>query len=393
MLDGPGLGKPPYQTLTNAVRVLQHDPTLGPNRIWYDEFLDRIFFANSPTRMWSDEDEYRLTVYMQETTGMTALADHLVAKAVRLVAKQRPKHVVRDWLLSLVWDDVTRLEHAFEDYWNVDLTVWQPAEYVRAASRNLFIGMVARILRPGCQLDTMVVFEGAQGIQKTSALRVLASEPWYAVAHETVTHKDFLQGFRGKWLIEIGELDAFNRAEVTRVKTVISTPTDTYRPSYGRTPMDYPRQCIFAGTTNKDDWGNDETGLRRFWPIRCGPIDVTLLAAAREQLFAEAVQAFQRSATWWEMPAVSTLAAQADRQAEHAWTPLVLTGLLGQVETSIAYVLISILKFQPHQITVQAQKEVAGILRKAGWHKQNLRRNGQQGKTWTLIGNGIGSTP
>lgn len=367
--------------MTNAVRVLQKDPTLGADRLWYDEFLDRIFIANSPTREWCDEDDYRLTVYMQETAGMVTVADHLINKAVRLVAKQRTKHVVRDWLTGLIWDGVERITSAFEDHWGVECGDYQPADYVHAASRNFFIGLVTRIFQPGCQLDTMVVFEGEQGIRKTSALRVLVGDTWYMTAHESVTRKDFFESLRGKWLVEIQEMDAFRNAEISRVKAVISTPTDRYRPSYGRTARDYPRQCVFVGTTNKDDWGNDDTGLRRFWPIRCGEVNIDTLKASRTQLLAEAVECFRKGLTWWEMPA-STLEVQADRQSESAWASLVLLGLLGYTETTVTDVLIRILKHDPSQITRSSELMVGRILRLAKWTKRNRRRDGKQGTIW-----------
>ncbi len=376
--------KGPRPTLTNAVRVLQHDPSFDADQLWYDEFLDHLYTSQSPPRLWRDDDDTRVTVAMQETTGMASIAESIVAKAVRYVARQRPRHVVREWLTSLIWDGEPRIEHAFEEHWGVDPNAALPCDYVRAVSRNFFLGLAARILRPGCQLDTMVVFEGGQGIGKTSALRILA-DPWYAIAHENVVSKDFLAALRGKWLIEIGELDAFSRAEVTRVKTVISTPVDRYRPSYGRESVDFPRQCVFVGTTNRDDWGNDETGLRRFLPMPCGLINLPALTAARSQLFAEAVAAIQAGATWWTFPS-DTATVQADRQFASAWTEPVLTGLLGITETTVIDVLTRILKIPVGDIRRPAEFEVGKILRLASWTKRQAWRQGRNVKIWFAPG-------
>ncbi len=370
----------PRTNLANVVRVLQLDPKWGPERLWFDEFLDKICVANSPTRAWTDEDDYRLTVYLQETIGMSTVADSIVAKGVQLVAKlpERRRHLVRDRLDTLVWDGIPRIDLAFEELWGADR---QPPEYVRAASRNFFVGLAARIFRPGCKLDTMPVFEGKQGIKKSSALMVLGGEH-YAVISEAVSSKDFLQSLRGgKWILEISELQSFSRADVAHVKSMMSTQVDHYRPSYGRATLDYPRQCVFAGTTNTDDWGTDETGLRRFWPITCGEIHLDLLQDARDQLFAEAVHAFHAGATWWEMPE-TTLAEQADRQADHPWTDLVREGLLHQAETTVLDVLQRLIKFEPHQITMAATRDVGRILKLMGWTKHNVRRSGKQSKTW-----------
>lgn len=381
--------KGPRANVSNATRVLQSDPTFGPACLWYDEFLDRIFIArNHPPRALDAQDDTRITVYMQDAPiGMSMVPEHVVKKAIRMVAMDRTRNCVREWLNALTWDGEPRIEHAFEDIWDADINEDQPCDYVRAASRNFFIGMIARIMRPGCQVDTMVVFEGKQGIKKTSSLRVLASEPWYQVAHSQVTTKDFFECLVGKWMVEIGEMDAFSRAEKTRVKSVISTPTDYYRKSYGERAEDVQRQCVFAGTVNGDEWGNDDTGLRRFWPLRCGAIDIDLLEANRSQLFAEAVQALRAGGTWWEMPS-STLQMQSDRQMRSSWTDTVLTGLVGHTETTIAHCLTEILKFHVSAITRPAELTVGSILRLEGWTKKNRRINGTQRTIWLAPSDG-----
>lgn len=373
----------PRPTLTNAVRVLQLDPALNHEHLWYDTFLDRVFVSNSPAREWTDEDDYQLTVYMQEQACILTISDGLVNKAVRMVAKQRPRHVVREWLETLTWDGEPRIAHAFEDHWGAQVNERQPFDYLRAASENFFIGLVARVFKPGCQLDTMVVFEGDQGIRKSSALRLLGGS-WYGSAHESVQKKDFFEALRGKWVMEISELDAFGRAEVTRVKSVMSTPVDRYRPSYGRASADFPRQCVFVGTTNKDDWGNDETGLRRFWPVRCADIDLASLAAARDQLFAEAVAVFKSKSKWWEMPA-SAIDVQSDRQSRHPWTQAVSEWLVSQTEVSIADVLTNAIKKDTEKFSHRDQVDVGRILALEGWVKHNLKRNGKQVKMWKRI--------
>lgn len=376
-------------TLSNAVKVLQKDPLWNADRLWYDEFLDCIFWANSPTRAWRDEDDYRLTVYMQETATMTTVADHLVAKAVRLVAKQRTKHVVRDWLVTLQWDGVPRIATAFEDYWGADK---QPVDYLRAASANFFIGLIARVFRPGCKLDTMPVFEGVQGIRKSSALDLLGGA-WYAVISEAVSSKDFLQSLRGKWLLEISELQSFSRSDVAHVKSMMSTRSDNYRPSYGRVTLEFPRQSAFAGTVNADDWGTDDTGLRRFWPVSCGAINLDLLAKAREQLFAEAVHLFHAGATWWDMPA-TTAHQQAERQQYDDWTDAVLAfcgleSIKGAEYLTVAHIAGGALKLPLAQLDKSSQMRLARILRLAGWSRKTIRDGSSVLKVWTAPGGNV----
>jgi predicted P-loop ATPase len=227
-------------------------------------------------------------------------------------------------------------------------------------------------MAPGCHLDNMVVFEGAQGIGKSKALRTLGA-PWYLLAAESVTSKDFFQALPGSWLAEIGELDSFSRAERERIKVAISTPEDTYRSSYGRYAQKHPRQSVFAGTTNRDDWGNDDSGLRRFWPLRCGLINIGAIADLREQWFAEALAAYRTGAHWWETPA-SARAVQADRQAEDAWTFTVLEWLTGKEDATASEILVGALKFRESDIGLREQTRVGGILRLHGWVRKSLRR-------------------
>lgn len=372
-----GIIKP---TLSNAVSILQHDPMFSPERLHYDEFLDVILVTNSQTRPWRDDDDTRVTVYMQDSHGIHGMPQHLVQKAVPFVAKQRSRNVVRAWLDPLVWDGVARIAMSFTDHWGA-----ADDEYTQAASRNFYIGIVARICSPGCKLDTMPVFEGPQGIKKSSALQVLGG-PWYSVAHESVGSKDFLQGFRGKLIIEIAELQSFSRADVTGVKNMLSSPYDDYRPSYGRVVVRYPRQCVMAGTTNADEWGTDETGLRRFWPIRCGEIRLDLLSAVRDQLFAEALAAFRAGATWWEMPVI-TADIQAERQQTDAWSEAVLGWCaLQPTEDGLAAadILSCALKIPIDRIDKATEMRLGKIMRQAKWERRTRRVAGKPQKRWLV---------
>lgn len=359
----------PYPNQSNAVRVMEHDPVYGPDRIWYDEFLDRVMVAGFPPREWRDEDDTKVTVDLQDRCGIHGLSSHVVGEAVRYVAHLRPRHVIRDWLNALKWDHEPRIALAFEDYWGAPSD-----DHTRAASRNFFLSLVARVMKPGCKVDTMCVFEGPQGIKKSSALEVLGGD-WYSASHETVGGKDFLQGMRGKWLMEIAELQSFAKADDKAIKNTLSTRNDDYRKSHGRHVKRYPRECVFAGTTNADDWGKDESGLRRYWPVVCAQIQLDLLTAARDQLFAEAVFAFKAGAAWWEMPA-STTEIQASRQHYDDWTASVQLYLSEQPPHTgvlIRDILISALKVPLGSCGKAEQMRVSRILKLGGWERRKSR--------------------
>lgn len=377
----------PYPNISNALRVLHLDPTLGPDILWYDEFLDRIMWAREgPVREWNEEDIYSLTSYMQDQPiGITNLPDHIVKKTVLTVAKQRTKHCVRDWLSGLKWDGEDRLDLALEDHWGVVASATQPVEYVRAVSRNFFLALVARIYDPGCKLDEMVVFEGRTGAKKSMALEVVGGA-WHAVAHSRVTEKDFFQDFQGQWVMVVEELNSFTKAEVERIKSVITTSNDNFRGSYDARSSKHPRQNVLTGTTNRDDWGHDETGLRRFMPVVVGDITPDTLAAARDQLFAEAVHRFKAHEMWWIYPS-SAADVQYARQDYDEWTQPVMKWCAERVFQGSAYltageILVSALGFKPGDVDKRAQMRIGRILTLSRWERQLLRIDGVPCRRW-----------
>ncbi len=368
----------PIGNLANIKIAFEHDPELV-GTVCHDTFLDRLRTGN-PAREWIGEDDTRVAAYLQARRGLVSVSSRQVKEVVNHYARQHPRNCVHEWLLPLVWDGVPRIAAAFQTYWSARPSDQQPLIYLHAISRNMFVGLIARVMQPGCQLDEMVVFESGQGQGKTTALRILGG-PWYAASHERVTDKDFYQDLEGKWIVEISELSAFTTPQIERVKHAISTPTDRFRGSYDARSSDHPRQCIFAGTTNADDWGNDETGLRRFWPVRCGFVDRLALARDRDQLFAEAFVEYQRSPDWWTVPAVS-VEVQADRQATDAWADLVLPYVALLSQARIVDVLAGAIKMTPDQMDKWSQMRVAKILKFAGWTKDTVRVGRSTPKVW-----------
>ena len=312
----------PYANLDNVARILARHPS-WKGQIWLDEFSHRVMWADgdgSP-REWGDPDDIRLTLWIQRAMGIPEIKVSTVADGVNAAAQEAKRHPLRDWLNSLTWDGEDRLRHLFPDGFAADRTA-----YSEAVGRCFMVSLVARALcesRDGIKVDTVPVIEGSQGIGKSTGLRILGGD-WYSEIHEEITGKDFLQAIEGKWLVEISELHAFRKAEVERIKGILSCQVDTYRKSYGRRSGDYPRRCVFAGTTNRDDWVGDETGARRFWPIAARETNIDWLKTHREQLFAEAVARFRRKESWWDVPDEEAKAEQEARRQADAWESIVL---------------------------------------------------------------------
>jgi len=365
----------PHANETNAMAVLENHPGLS-GLVWYDEFLGRIMTTGAGgNREWADADDVRLTVSMQRDLGMTRIKVSHVRAAVIGYAMAHVRNCAQDWITSHKWDGTERIAHFFPDAFGTP-----DSAYARAAGRNFWISMVARVMQPGCKVDTMVILEGGQGAGKSSVLKAIAGE-WFTVQHESITGKGFFEVLQGKMLVEIAEMDAFGKAEVTRVKQVVSTETDRYRESYGRYAKDHPRHSIFCGTTNVDDWNRDPTGARRFWPIPCvGKVDLDSVRRNRAHLFAEALAAFKSGASWWEMPEAETVAEQDARREEDPWTQDVREWLsdIYRTEVTVNDVLKDALGLRRVEMGKPQQMRVASILRSLQWTKHPTAT----GKVW-----------
>lgn len=368
----------PFADLNNTVRVLEVDPFLH-NKVWYDEFLGRILTISNPhPREWRDVDDVDLTLYLQREIGLQKIGTNIVAQAVMQVAYRNVKNCVKDWLGTLTWDQEPRIDHFFEDHFGAAGTL-----YTRAASRNFFLSLIARACQPGCKADNVIVLEGEQGLGKSRALQILGGE-WFTEQHESASNlKAFGEILQGKWLIEISELDAFGRGELTAVKGVITNPSDRFRQAYARRAEDHPRRCVFVGTTNKDDWHRDETGARRFWPIRCnGAIDVQAIAGQREQLFAEAVHRFNAGETWFEMPPDETRVEQRKRYDADVWLEAIQAYVALKSDVTVVELLTECLSRKLGEITHSDKLRVTACLRAMAWTAGLERSSGVVRRVW-----------
>ena len=199
------------------------------------------------------------------------------------------------------------------------------------------ISAVARAFRPGCKVDSMLVLEGGQGAGKSSAARILAGFEYFSDNLPAMGTKDASDHVRGKWIIEVGELSAMQKSEIELTKAFISRQEEKFRPAYNRKEITYKRRCVFIGTTNQDNYLRDETGNRRFWPVRVSKIDLAALQRDRDLLWAKAVYWYDAGVKWYLSAVEEALAkeVQADRVSEDIWQEKLSSALEGITEISL----------------------------------------------------------
>jgi len=279
---------------------------------------------DAPRGPWTDQDDLRARLRLGAMYGVDFRTE-TVAGAVQLVADGNTYHPVREYLSGLKWDNRLRLTSWLRDYLGAATHLDPESErYLGAVGMMWMIGAVARIYEPGCKFDTVLILEGGQGKGKSTALNVLAGE-WFTDTPFSLGDKDAYQSLRGKWIVELAELDAFNKAESTRAKAFFSSRSDNFRPSYGRRNVDVPRQCVFAGTTNQNEYLRDASGNRRYWPVLTLKPDIDALARDRDQLWAEAVMLYRERVPWWPSAEARELfdRMQALREIGDPWEAII----------------------------------------------------------------------
>jgi predicted P-loop ATPase len=373
----------PVANLANAALALRSDPAFK-GMFAHDEMLraavlmrpiDEPIAVFKP-RPLTDVDVGKLQEKIQQIALMRLPRD-IAHQAVDIVAHEQRFHPVRNYLNGLAWDGTPRLRA-----W---LTVYLGAEasaYTEKIGTMFMVAMVARILKPGCKADYMLVVEGPQGEMKSTACGVLGGE-WFSDNLPEVTGgKDVSQHLRGKWLIEVAEMHAMSRAEAALLKSFISRTDERYRPSYGRREVIEPRTCVFIGTTNKDTYLRDETGGRRYWPIKAGTIEIEALARDRDQLFAEAVKLYRDGAQWWpdrKFERAYIMPEQAARYESDAWEECIADYLKTKERVTIGEIAKLALYIETPRIGTADQRRIAAVLDMLGWHRVP---KDWQGKRW-----------
>ncbi len=296
----------------NVYRTIQADVNLN------HKFRDNLFNGISETIFEKEEwdtlqrtDVTAVQMYLMRTYAHFEHVPHgCVEDAIMHYVKKNRISPPVEWMRGITWDKTPRLDSWLHNVYGVPDDV-----YHQAVGANWMKGLVKRIVEPGCKFDYVIVLEGKQGMKKSTSLAVLGGS-WYVETVFTPDNKDFFMIFGGKAIVEFSEGETLSRTEAKRLKAVITMQNDKYRPPYERAAKEFPRQCVFAMTTNQDQYLKDETGNRRWLPIACLKVaDIEWLKENREQLFAESYwRAITLNEKTYEFPEVETKMQQSARQ-------------------------------------------------------------------------------
>jgi predicted P-loop ATPase len=374
----------PFPNLANAMIALRSDPAVR-DAFAYDEMLCAAMLvhpiadkgAKLKPRPVTDIDVSSLQEWLQ-LAGLTNVGKETAHQAVDLRARECAFHPVRDYLTGLNWDGIPRVSGWLATYLGAERS-----SYTDRIGRMFLISMVARIFKPGCKVDHMLVLEGQQGTLKSTACELLGGVYFSDSLPDVTAGKDVSQHLRGKWLIEVSEMHAMGRAEATLLKAFITRTAERYRPSYGRKEVIEQRQCVFIGTTNREAYLRDETGGRRFWPVKTGTVDVEALKRDRDQLFAEASKAYHDGEQWWPDKVFEHEQVEPEQESRFevdAWEESISTYLDTASKVTIGQVAREALSIDVPRLGRAEQNRISAALQRLGW-KRELKKD-WKGKRW-----------
>jgi putative DNA primase/helicase len=370
--------KPPKRSITNVHRVLTLDD-------WYSE---KVKLNNHSMVVEWDGAELtdadilgaRLQIAADYDLDVSTEAMHEV---IRYTARANGYHPIAEWLGGLSWDGEPRMGRLLDFYAGAEET-----DLNVALSRRFMISCVARVLNPGCKVDTVLILAGDQGMGKSTFFRVLASAPWFRDTAIDLRNKDAFLSLRGAWIYEMAELASMKPRNAETVKAFLSAQEDHFRPPYARTSITQYRQCVFVGSTNEPSFLTDPTGARRFWPVKITRApSIPRVQEDRDQLWAEAVAAYRAGERHWLELNESDSLKESQEQFKHEdpWTPKIEDWAYGppkQSGFSVTDVLDDALNKATKDQNKADEMRIGGILTGLGFVKRRTKVTGRRVIRW-----------
>jgi putative DNA primase/helicase len=381
-----GVPTTPKSVAWNLAHILTRDPWYR-SRLCLNSLSEQVEWEAAPVR---DEVMTDIQVKIYDDYGVE-FSFAAIDRGVKAAGLKLKYHPVREYLNSLEWDGVQRIDHFLSRYLGVEDTALH-----RAISMRWLVSCVARGMSGGekpVKVDTVLILVGKQGKRKSTCFRYLVGDRWFSDTKFDLRNKDSLMSIRGKWIYEIAELDSTRQREQTTVKAFLSAVTDNFRPPYARNNIDSHRQVVFVGTTNEQSFLVDQTGDRRYWPVQIGDGEIRLddIRRDRDQIWAEAVRAYRGGVEWWLSPEedAELVSAQEIFRHEDPWQVTIEGWLSDPVNVAKANRGLRLGQLLTEAIGMDAEKQgkqhemrIGGLLQGLGWGKRRVVVAGNRHTRW-----------
>lgn len=378
--------------IENVVKGLA-DPFEAGVHIRFDEFRAEIMLAAQGTDDWrgfTDADYTRLQIRLEQQ-GFKKLTKEMLRDGVWLVADDNRFDSAIQWLQSLSWDGVSRIEGFLTTYMGVT-----GSEYVRAVSRYMWTALAGRVLSPGCEAPMAPVFVGRQGAGKTRAVKALAPAiDFYSELNLAERDAEASRRMRGRLVLELGELRGLHTRDAESIKAFISRTHEEWRTLYKEFNTHFARRFVFFGTTNQQEFLGDETGERRWLPICVGQCDPESIERDCLQLWAEAREVYDLTDIDWRSAERLAVAVHAEHKISDPWTPVVEQWLdtPGDFEDENTTprtreflrandVLVDALRFDAKSISKREEMRIGKVLQALGYEREFRTIDKRQYRVW-----------
>lgn len=380
-----------HATVDNVTMAVRRPDVCGIE-IRFDTFRDEIMYSKPGTEQWQqfrDPDYVRLRIAL-ERGRFAPVGRELIRDVVQLVAAENVFDSAQLWLNRLQWDGVARIGNFLGDYFSAE-----DSAYTRAVSVYIWTALAGRVLVPGIKADMAPILVGEQGRGKSSAVAAMApAADFFAEISFSEKDEDLSRKMRGCLIAEIGELRGLHTKELEAIKSFITRTHETWIPKYREFSVQVPRRLLFIGTTNKDEFLADETGNRRWLPVKVNQVFVDRIKADRLQLWAEARELFNASGLQYKDAERLAEAVHGDHVINDSWSDVIdnwldkpddLTGEIPRARKflRVTDVLVEALGFTERNITRKEETRMATTLRTLGYTRKKLRVEGKS--VWAFV--------
>jgi len=352
-------------------------------QIGWDTFRNEIMLAppgvDDQWRECTDDDYTKIRTVLERSI-FAPIGKELTRDIVSLVSKRNTFDSAQKWLSALKWDGVPRVEKFFSTYLGAE-----DNPYHRAVGLYLWSALAGRICEPAIKCDMAPILVGAQGLRKSSSVAAIVPHPdLFVEADLTMVAEKLGRLLRGKIVIELAELKGMRRADLEHVKSTITRTHDEWDTKFKEKQTRYARRCVFIGTTNDDEFLQDETGHRRWLPVRVGVCDPAAIAADRSQLWAEAVGLFVVHGVVWESAEVLARHEHEQYVMRDAWEDVVATWISNNEndQHTSEDILFYAMNMNHKDMNQVHKRRLAGIMKRLGFVQRSPKVGGKTRRVW-----------